>query len=93
MFAIQIALRALRLPAPMFLGMVLMAVGGIVDVALQLGWTDGHVHGPFAPTHVGHLVAIAGMGFVLAGVVAHGVRRQRRAGAAPHGGLENDANR
>ncbi len=94
MLAIEIARRARRLPLLILIGLVLMAGGGLLDVVVQLGTASHHAHHErFGGAHIGHLVAIAGMVLVLAGVVAHGVRSQRRPGAATQGGLNHDAHR
>jgi hypothetical protein len=94
MLAIDLARKARRLPLVILIGLVLMAAGALLDVAIQLGTASHHAHHEgFGRAHVGHLVAIAGMVLVLVGVVAHGVRSHRRPGAATHGGLAHDAHR
>lgn len=77
----------------MILGLLLMAVAGILDVAIHLGPIAAehhHVHESFASAHAAHLVGIAGMALVLAGVVVHGARRQR---THTTGGPESNAHR
>lgn len=82
MFAIE---RIRRLPLAMILGLLLMAVGGAMDVAIHLAQVDHPVHAGFASEHAAHVVGIAGMTLVLAGVVTHGVRHttRRRRAASP----------
>jgi len=94
MLAIDIARKARQLPLMILIGLVLMAAGALLDVVIQVGTASHHAqHQGFGGAHVGHLIAIAGMVLVLAGVVAHGVRSHRRPGAASHGGLDHDAHR
>ncbi len=93
MFVIE---RIRRLPLAMILGLALMAVGGVMDVVIHLGPVDHHAHEAeaFASAHAAHLVGIAGMALVLAGVVIHGARRQtRRGSAATQGGPDSNAHR
>ena len=93
MLVIQ-TLRSLRnLPSLMVLGLGVMALGGALDVVAHLGPSGHHVADGFVAEHVAHLIGIAGMSIVLAGVVAHGARRHRRRPAAPRGGLDNHAHR
>jgi hypothetical protein len=78
----------------MILGLVLMAVGGVLDVVIHFGPVDHHVHEGFASAHAAHLVGIAGMALVLAGVIVHGARHQtRRRRAATQGGFDSNAHR
>lgn len=91
MFVIE-AIR--RLPLTMILGLGLMAVGGVLDVAIHLGPVDHRAHEAFVSAHGAHLVGITGMAIVLAGVVIHGARHQiRRRKAASQGGDLSNANR
>ena len=94
MLAIDLARKTRQLPLVILIGLVLMAAGALLDVVMQLGTASHHVHHEgFRGAHVGHLIAIAGMVFVLVGVVAHGVRSHRRPGAATNGGLDHNAHR
>lgn len=93
MFAIEAARRLSRLPLVMLLGLALMAMGGVLDVVIHVGLAGQHEHAGFATEHAAHVVGIAGMAFVLAGVVTHGVRHHRRHRAATHGGLDSNAHR
>jgi hypothetical protein len=91
MFVIE---RIRRLPLPMILGLALMAAGGVLDVAIHFGPVDHHAHAGFVSEHAAHLVGIAGMALVLAGLVMHGARHQiRRRRAANHGGPDSNAHR
>ena len=92
MFVIE---RIRRLPLAMVLGLALMAVGGVLDVVIHLGPVDHHVHAGLASEHAAHLVGIAGMALVLAGVVIHGARHQtrRRRAATKQGGPDSNAHR
>lgn len=86
--------RLARLPLLMLLGLGLMAIGGVLDVAIHLALDPAeHAHEAFGGEHLAHLVGIAGMTVVLAGVVAHGARRQLRRRAASQGGLDTHAHR
>jgi hypothetical protein len=94
MLAIQNALHHLRrLPLLMLIGLAVMAAGGALDVILHLGPSSEHVHAGFGSEHVAHVIGIAGMVLVLAGVVSHGARRQHRQRADSHGGYESNAHR
>ena len=93
MFAIQRLKRLGRLPLAVLIGVAVMVVGGVLDVAIHLGPVEHHVHGGFSSEHVAHLVGIAGMTLVLVGVVIHGVRSHRRPRAANHGGSHGHAHR
>lgn len=91
MFVIE---RIRQLPLPMILGIALMAVGGVLDVVIHFGPVDHHAHTGFVSEHAAHLVGIAGMALVLAGVVIHGARHQtRRRRAAITGGPDSNAHR
>ena len=78
-----------RLPLVMITGLLAMAAGGVLDVVVHLH--AGH-HGA-VPEHLAHLVGVAGMVLVLAGVVIDGLRRQLRQRAARNGGFDHDAHR
>ena len=94
MLAIDAARRIRRLPLPVLIGMLLMAGGGVLDVILHLGPQSHHAHESFGWEHLAHLVGIAGMVLVLAGVVTHGARRQLRQRAAHStGGFDPHAHR
>jgi len=85
--------RIRRLPLLMMIGLAAMAVAGALDVVLHLGSSGHAAHDGLASEHLAHLLGIAGMTIVLAGVVLHGVRRQLRQRAARHGGLDRNAHR
>jgi hypothetical protein len=94
MFAIQRLKPLRRLPVVVLIGLAVMALGGVLDVVIHLAPGAHHAHGSFASEHVAHLVGIAGMTLVLAGVVIHGVRTtHRRPRAANHGGSDSHAHR
>jgi len=82
-----------RLPPLMLLGLLVMAVGGVLDVVMHLGPGAHGSHAGLWTEHLAHIVGIAGMSLVLVGVVLHGARRQRRPRAARTGGLETNAHR
>ena len=93
MLSIQCQLNELgRIPATSKLGLAVMVIAGAVDVAAHL-MTDVHAghHGEFGAGHLAHLVGIAGMLLVLAGVVIDGARRQLRQRAARNGGSDGHA--
>jgi membrane associated rhomboid family serine protease len=92
MFAIE---RIRRLPLAMLLGLTLMVAGGVADVVVHLGPADNHPHAGFAAEHAAHVVGLAGMSLVLAGVVTHGARRQsrRRRAAITRGGPDSHDHR
>ncbi len=99
MLVIQTLRFVRRLPVLMLLGLAVMAAGGALDVVVH-GFglahaTHDHVH-DFGIEHLAHLVGIAGMVLVLAGLVMHGARHPRRV-AAPQpqtrGGLDSHAHR
>ena len=76
-------------------GLAVLLGAGVMDVVGHLlGAAPDHHHG-FVVEHAAHLLGIVGMVLVLAGVVAHGARRQpsRRTSAATHGGLDSNAPR
>lgn len=82
-----------RIPLLVLLGLLLMAIGAALDVVVHLGPVHDHGDGAL-DEHVAHLIGIAGMAFVLAGVVTHGVRRQLRQRAArSNGGFDRNAHR
>ena len=93
MFAIEDPRRLRRFPLVMLLGLALMATGGVLDVVVHFGPLDHHAHEAFVSEHGAHVVGIAGMAFVLVGVVTHGVRHHRRRRAATLGGFESNAHR
>ena len=94
MLAIDLMRRVRRLPLLVLIGLLLMAVGGVLDVMLHLGPVSHHGHEPFGSEHVAHLVGIAGMVLVLAGVVTHGARRRARQRATrSNGGFDRNAHR
>ena len=83
-----------RLPLAMILGLALMAAGGVLDVVIHLGPVEHHAHEAFRFEHAAHLVGLAGMTLVLAGVVIHGARHHaRRRRAANQGGSNRHAHR
>ena len=99
MLVIQTLRFARRLPPLMLFGLGVMAVGGALDVAVHgLGLAHAahdHVHG-FGIEHLAHVVGFAGMVLVLAGLVSHGARHQRRVPAPQpktRGGLDSHAHR
>ena len=75
-------------------GLAAMVIAGVLDFAVHL-MTDihAHDHAAFGLEHLVHLLGIAGMVFVLAGLVISGARRQLRQRAARNGGLVNHAHR
>ena len=79
------------LPAASRVGVVVIVIAGVTDVAVHLFGADpgAHDHG-FAAEHLAHLMGIAGMVLVLAGVIAHGARRHHRRAT---GGLDRNAPR
>ena len=93
MLVIQ-ALNALRrLPPLMLIGLLVMAIGGALDVVIHLQPVGHGAHDGFGAEHLAHVVGIAGMSLVLAGLVLHGARRQRRPRADRLGGLDTNAHR
>lgn len=83
-----------RIPLATRLGLALTVSAGALDVAVHL-MTDAHVHPDEGPSleHLAHLLGIAGMFVVLAGVVISGARRQFRQRAARNGGFDRNATR
>lgn len=95
MLTIQTRLEELRrIPVAGKFGLAVVVMAGVLDVAVHL-MTDVHAHhhAAFGPEHLAHLLRIAGMVFVLAGVVITGAHRQLRQRAARIGGLDNYAHR
>ena len=95
MLTIQTRLEELRrIPVAGKFGLAVVVMAGVLDVAVHL-MTDVHAHhhAAFGPEQLAHLLGIAGMVFVLAGVVVSGARRQLRQRAARNGGLDNHAHR
>ena len=82
MLAIHRVRRLPRPPLAILPGLVLMAAGGVLDVVVHLSSVSHHADASFGGEHLAHLIGIAGMVLVLAGVVAHGARRHRRQRAA-----------
>ena len=64
-----------------------------MDVLVHGMTTAQQPHDAVTGEHVAHLLGIAGMTVVLAGVVIHGARRSRRPRAALEGGLDHNAHR
>lgn len=98
MLVIERFRRARGLPVVLVaVGLAVMAIGGVADVVAHFVVAAGsdHVHAAGGdPTgHAAHVVGIAGMVLVLAGVVMHGIRSQRRHAAASQGGSDHDAHR
>jgi|SRR5687767_720047 len=84
------------LPAMSRMGIVVIVIVGLTDVAVHLliAAPARHEHGAFAAEHLAHLLGIVGMVLTLAGVVVDGVRHShRRTTAATTGGLERNATR
>jgi len=83
-----------RMPVPSKLGAALMLFAGALDVAVHL-LTKVHAghSAAFGAEHVAHLLGIAGMFLVLAGVVFDGARRELRQRAARNGGFDGHAHR
>src|SRR5688500_16856793 len=84
------------LPAMSRIGVAVIVIAGLTDVAVHLliAAPAGHEHGAFATEHLAHVLGIVGMVLTLAGVVVHGVRHtHRRAAAATTGGLDRNATR
>ncbi|HEX7172100.1 MAG TPA: hypothetical protein VF365_05765 [Candidatus Limnocylindria bacterium] len=82
-----------RLPALMVAGLLAMAIGGLMDVAVHVAPATHDHDAVGASEHLAHVVGIAGMSLVLAGLVMHGARRHHRPRAALHGGLDTNAHR
>ncbi len=99
MLVIQTLRFARRLPVLMLLGLAVMAAGGTLDIVVHgFGLAHAahdHAH-DFGIEHLAHLVGIAGMVLVLAGLVMRGARHQRRLPAPQpqtRGGLDSHAHR
>ena len=82
------------MPAASKLGATLVVFAGAFDVAVHLLTKvhAGHRAG-FGAEHGAHLLGIAGMFLVLAGVVFDGARRELRQRAARNGGFDGHAHR
>jgi hypothetical protein len=93
MLVIQTTLALRRLPPLMVIGLLVMVVGGVLDVVVHLQPAGHGPHPGVGAEHVAHVVGIAGMSLVLAGVVLDGARRHRRPRADRHGGLDTNAPR
>ncbi len=93
MLVIQALLALRRLPPLMLIGLSVMAFGGLLDVVMHLEPAGHGAHAGFGTEHLAHVVGIAGMSLVLAGLVLHGARRHRRPRADRHGGLDSHARR
>lgn len=93
MLAIHLARFVRRIPLVVLLGLLLMATGAVGDVVVHFGPVHDHGTGVL-DEHGAHLMGIAGMALVLAGVVTHGARRQLRQRAArSNGGFDRNAHR
>ena len=77
----------------MVAGLLVMVIGGLMDVVIHVAPTAHDHDAGGVSEHLAHLVGIAGMSLVLAGLVLHGARRHRRPRAARHGGLDSNAHR
>jgi predicted phage tail protein len=80
------------------IGLVGMVLGAVLDIAMSLtaGTHVMHQGMQMGVNHTGHLIALAGMVLVLAGVVFDGARRQRNrrsSAAKDSGGLDSNAHR
>lgn len=82
-----------HMPRLMKVGLLLMGLAGVVDVVVHVAAGAHAAHGGFAIEHGAHLLAIAAMALVVAGVVIHGARRQLRQRAVAHGGQNSNATR
>lgn len=79
-----------RIPPASKLGVGLMVAAGAFDVGVHLmTHVPLHHHAELGLEHMAHLLGIAGMLLVLAGVVISGARRQFRQRAARNGGLDH----
>ena len=79
MLTLERALRELRtLPAITRIGLVVMALGGLADVAahLELAGHTERLHEHTASELSAHLIGFVGMVVVLLGIVLDGLRRQ-----------------
>jgi hypothetical protein len=77
----------------MLIGLLVMAIGGVLDVVMHLDPAGHGAHAGAGTEHLAHVVGIAGMSIVLAGLAVHGARRYRRPRADRHGGLDTNAHR
>ena len=93
MLVIHVLLALRRLPPLILIGLLVMATGGVLDVVIHLGPAGHGSHSSLATEHLAHMVGVAGMSLVLAGLVLHGARRHRRPRADRHGGLDTNAHR
>jgi hypothetical protein len=93
MLVIHALLALRRLPPLMLIGLLVMATGGVLDVVIHLGPPGHGAHSSLATEHLAHVVGVAGMSLVLAGLVLHGARRHLRPRADRHGGLDTNAHR
>lgn len=92
MLVIHVVRLLRRISLLVMLGLLLMATGAVVDVVVHLGPVHDHTGG--LDEHGAHLIGIAGMALVLAGVVTHGARRQfRQRAARSNGGFDRNAHR
>jgi len=82
-----------RMPRVSRLGLVAMVGAGGLDVVTHL-FSGGHAgHHGIGAEHLAHVLGIAGMVLVLAGVVVDGARRQLRQRAVRTGGPDGHAHR
>ncbi len=67
------------LPLVVRLGLIVLVVGGLADVAAHLDAADhaGHLHEHVQAEFQAHLIGFVGMVVVLLGVVVDGLRRTR----------------
>lgn len=87
MLALEASLQQLvSLPVITRIGLVIMVLGGLADVAahLEAAGHTGHQHEHTAAELSAHLIGFVGMVVVLLGIVLDGVRRQRFARPAEH---------
>ena len=89
----RLVLEAAALPMLSRVGLLMLVVAGVGDVAVHLVSGEHSSHHGFGPEHMAHLLGVVGMVLVLAGVVTHGARRQLRRAAAQRGGLDPNAHR
>ena len=82
-----------RLPVATRIGLAVMVAAAALDVAIHLLAAPHGAHGSFSMEHAAHMLGIAGMVLVLAGVVTHGARRQLRPRVDINGGLDRNAHR
>jgi hypothetical protein len=75
----RVATDLARLPWLSRAGLVLMVAAAVGDVAIHvaLGERGAHQH-DLGPEHIAHLLGVAGMVVVLAGVAMFGARRSHR---------------